>query len=115
MIPRLEDLSIRHRILLTIAIVVIILLLMAMVGFLGGRWEEAQGQEAPKYEPLLVMMDKRALEAAYHDHLKLLFSVWLKDDVRATERISKGLGIARRAYAAAADQIERREKALAGR
>jgi hypothetical protein len=114
-IPKLEDLSIPKRIVLTIAIIMIVLLVMAMVGFLGGRWEEAQGEEVPKYESHLVVMDKRALEAAYHDHLKLLFSVWLKDDVRATERISKGLGIARRAYAAAADQLEKREKALSER
>jgi hypothetical protein len=115
MIPRLEDLSIRHRILLTIAIVMVILLLMAMIGFLAGRWEEAQGEESSRYEPHLITMDKRALEDAYHDHLKLLFSVWLKDDIAATQRINKGLGIARRAYAAAAEQLEKREKALSGR
>jgi hypothetical protein len=65
-----------------------------------------------KYEPHLIELDKRALELAYQDHLKLLFSVWLKDDVAAEQRIRNGLRIARRAYASAADQLEKREQAL---
>jgi len=60
----------------------------------------------------LLGVDKDALELAYKDHLKLLFSVWLKDDISTVQRINNGLRNARRAYAHAAEQIERRERAL---
>jgi CHASE3 domain sensor protein len=43
MIPQLEDLSIRQRIILTVIIIIILLLVMAMVEFWTGRWE-AEGQ-----------------------------------------------------------------------
>lgn len=116
MVPRLEELSLAHRVILSIAIVLIILLFAAAIGYVGGRWE-ARGQESQLYQgiPLdahLLPLDKRALEAAYHDHLKLLFSVWLRDDVTTTARINNGLRIARRAYGHAIEQIERRERAI---
>lgn len=60
----------------------------------------------------LLPLDKRALTEAYHDHLKLLWSVWLKDGAHDATRISNGLRIARRAYHEAAQQIEKREQQL---
>ena len=111
MIPRLEDLSIGSRIVLTIVVVVVAILLLAAVGLFTGRWE-AEGQEiTSKYDAHLIELDKQALEDAYRDQLKLLFSVWLKDGAGAdATRVTNGLRIARRAYVQAADQLERREK-----
>jgi hypothetical protein len=115
MIPKLEDLSIWQRIVLTVVIVVAAILLLAAVGFLSGRWE-AEGQEVPssKYEAHLIEMDKLALDGAYHNQLLLLFSIWLRDGAGTdATRISNGLRIARRAYTQAATQIEQREKSRA--
>jgi hypothetical protein len=112
MIPKLEDLSISQRIMLTVIIVVAALLFIGAVGFLSGRWE-AEGQEvqSSKYEAHLIEMDKHALDGAYHNQLLLLFSIWLKDGAGTdAARISNGLRIARRAYTQAATQIEQREK-----
>jgi hypothetical protein len=116
MIPRLEDLSLGRRVVLTAVIVIAAILLLAAVGFLSGRWE-AQGQELPsKYDAHLIERDKVALESAYHDQLKVLFGVWLKDGAgREATRISNGLQIARRAYVQAAGQIEAREAQIKSR
>lgn len=112
MIPRLEDLSIPARVVLTIVIVCLAILLVAIIGFATGRWE-AEGQEAAasKYDARLIELDKLALDEAYHNQLQLLFSVWLKDGAGVdAARISNGLRIARRAYIQAATQIEQREQ-----
>jgi hypothetical protein len=115
MIRPLEVLSFGTRVILTFVIILIVLLALSVIGYLSGGWE-AQGAPEPsvvsKYEGHLVEIDRRALDLAYQDHLKLLFSVWLKDDVAAEQRIRNGLRIARRAYASAAEQIEQREQAL---
>jgi hypothetical protein len=117
MIPQLEDLSIAQRIILTILIVLIVLFCVAAVGFFSGQWE-AEGQDiaTTKYDAHLIALDKQALEVAYHDQMKLLFNVWLRDSA-GTEatRISNGTKIARRAYTQAATQIEQRERALPAR
>jgi hypothetical protein len=120
-IKSLEDLSLGHRIALTFAIIVIVLLLLACIGFLSGRWEVEAEPDLQIYQgiPLneqidvhLVRIDKEALDLAYKDHLKVLFSVWLRDDVSTVSRINNGLRIARRAYTHAIEQIDKRERAL---
>jgi hypothetical protein len=93
------------------------LLTLALIGYLSGGWE-AEGEESEQiYQGVpidehLLQVDKEALELAYKDHLKLLFSVWLKDDITTVHRINNGLRGARRAYTHAAEQIEKRERAL---
>jgi hypothetical protein len=120
-VKRFEDISIGNRIAITFIIVVVILLLLAVVGYLTGSWDEAVGQahrEPQLYAdgiPLdakLLALDKEALDEAYHRHLLLLFSVWLKGEISDSSRISNGLRIARRAYNQAAQQIVKREQQL---
>jgi hypothetical protein len=98
--------------LIAIAAFLAVLILIAVLSFLTRDVGAAQDLQSSKYDSYLIQKDKEALDAAYHNQLLLLFSVWLKDDVRTTERVSNGLRIARRAYVTAAEQIERREREL---
>lgn len=94
--------------------VVVIMIIMAIYGCATDD-EQAQSATAETlYQgvPLdthLLALDKEALEEAYKQHVMLLFSVWLKDDVNVVHRINKGLENGRRAYRAAAQKIEERE------
>jgi hypothetical protein len=109
----LEDLSIRARIILVLAIIFGALLLVYIVGSFtqGAESEEsAQLYQGVPVNEHLLRLDKEALEIAYKEHLKLLFSVWLRDDISTVHRINNGLRNARRAYEHAAEQIEKREK-----
>ena len=67
--------------------------------------------EVPLDERLL-QLDKKALDEAYHQHVLLLFSVWLKDQAGDPGRFNNGMKIARRAYQQARDSIAKMEKAL---
>jgi len=61
----------------------------------------------------LLHLDKRALDEAYHAQMVKLFGVWLASGAPAdATNFRRGIGIARRAYGAAAGQIAEREKAL---
>jgi hypothetical protein len=66
-------------------------------------------------EPLdavLLHLDKQALDDAYHDQLKRLFSVWVSSQAGDATQVTAGLKIARRAYSQAAVQIDKREQQL---
>lgn len=63
-------------------------------------------------DPKLLEIDKVALDEAYHDQLKFLFSVWLKDGGRNVQGITTGLRNARSAHALAAAQIAKREQQI---
>ena len=114
----LYDMSIGERISLTVVIVLIIIFAFAFIGWISGSWDEVPAAEHMSiYQgiPLdakLLALDKRALDEAYHNHLVLLFSVWVKDQAGDSGRIRNGLRIARRAYHEVATEIERREKQL---
>ena len=107
-----EDKGARRAIATFISIVVIVII-MAIYGCVRdddrAKAEERIYQGVPLNKHLLEL-DKQALEAAYKDHLKLLFSVWLKDDVSVVHRINEGLRRARRAYDEASARIQEREK-----
>jgi len=109
-IPPLEDIPFKYRVLLTFALIVIILLLLALAGTAGPRPEPDLYAGVPLDQKLLEL-DKRALDEAYHTQVVFLFGVWLKggeaDDGR---RFATGMRIARRAYALAAQEIEKREQ-----
>lgn len=110
----IEDRGARRAIAVFISIVVIVII-MAIYGCVRDA-DHAEGAEqlyrgVPLDEHLLEL-DKKALELAYQDHLKLLFSVWLKDGISVADRINKGLRTSREAYGIAAARIEERVKAL---
>ena len=116
----LEDLSIGHRIALTLIIVLIILFALALIGYLTGGWDKADAQQSDPaiYEgvPLdatLLRLDRQALEEAYHDQVKHLFTIWLKSTQAGDlQAFTNGLKIARRGYTGAAQQIAKREQQL---
>lgn len=97
-------------------VVVVGLIAFVLYGELTGRWEnEASGEEilyqGVPLDSHLLALDKEALEEAYKQHVMLLFSVWLKDDVNVVHRVNRGLANGRKAYHIAAQRIEEREKA----
>ena len=114
----LHDMTIGERIALTVVIVLVIIFALAFIGWVSGGWDQpAAAEHVPLYQgiPLdakLLPLDKRAFDEAYHNHLVLLFSVWVKDQAGDSSRINTGLRIARRAYHEALQQIEKRERQL---
>jgi hypothetical protein len=87
--------------------------ILAALLILFARSETQEASQLYQGVPLdarLIKLDRAALDDAYHAQLVHLFSVWLKDDISSTSRVSNGLRIARRAYSEAATQIDQREK-----
>ena len=109
--------SIGERIALTVVIVLVILFGLAFIGWIGGKWDEAPAAEAlysgVPLDAKLLELDKRGLDEAYHQHVLLLFSVWLKDQAGDPSRFNNGMRTARRAYQTAAERIAAREQQLA--
>jgi hypothetical protein len=118
MIPRLEDLSLGHRVIITFCIVLAILFSLALIGYLTGGWDQAGGatplddQEITKFEGDVLKLDREAMDKALVAHLQLLFTNWMKDygaeNVEA--RVIRGSQNGRRAYIKAREAMERREK-----
>jgi len=109
----LEDISIGNRIALTVAIVVIIIILLACVGYLSGRWEaEAQtpSYQFSKFEPRLLELERKAIDDAFMQKITSLWTVWMSDDRGQPGRAINGAVQARKAYIASMTEIERREK-----
>jgi len=120
-IPPLENQSLGRRVVLTAALLILALLLLAMIGWLSGGWYEAQGApfeqkrvtyiyEGIALDAALLELDKRALEEAYHEQAKRLFTVWLT--TQEPKYFTTGIRRAREAYHQAAEQIARREDEL---
>jgi hypothetical protein len=111
---RLEDISIGNRIALTVAIVVIVIILLACVGYLGGRWEaEAEVVVMPsKYDDQIDELERQALGEAFKKHIMQLYSVWVTDNYqpRFPPKAVVGARNARDAYIRGMDAIEKREK-----
>jgi hypothetical protein len=107
----LNDMSLGHRVMLTVAIVVIIIIVLGLFGYLSGRWEaEAQFLPPSKWDGRLIELDKQALEQAYLEQMGHVFSIWVKDGVADPSRARVGFGNARKGYAAAMTAIEKREQ-----
>jgi uncharacterized protein YneF (UPF0154 family) len=115
----LENISIGNRIALTVAIIVIIVILLACVGYLSGRWEaEAQTQRLlpssppliSKYESRLLELDREAADQAYRDQIMHLFQTWMKDEREQPVRALVGARQARSAYERVMNAIEERER-----
>ena len=97
------------RILIGIVTIVVVMILIFLAERAGG--EESIYQGVPLDEHLL-RLDKEALEEAYKAHVQLLFSVWLKDDIKVVHRINTGLANGRRAYFMAREKLEERERQM---
>jgi hypothetical protein len=114
MMPRLEDLPLWVRVAIALAAVAVAILLLLFAHVVdpsaAAQSPTVSEPDPSQYDAHLIAMDKVALEEAYHDQIKLLFSVWLKDDISTTHRVTNGARIARRAYIHAAGELEKREK-----
>ena len=117
MIPRLEDMTLGQRFLLTLIIVLVLLFAMAAFGYFGGRWDQAEGQEQQLYgdtplDAMLIRLDKRALDEAYHQRIIKLWEVWLSPTTKDATSFTNGLKVARARYSEAATAISRRERQI---
>jgi hypothetical protein len=79
----LEDMSIGNRIALTVAIVVIIIILLACVGYLSGRWEAEAKVQVDCMDPTererirdLVL---KGIDDGLQEQIRHLFETWMKD------------------------------------
>lgn len=111
----LHEMNIGQRVMVTVIIVVGILLLLAVIGYLSGRWE-AEAAPAPvpisPYEARLLALEREAVDNSYRSKIEQLISVWLKDETGQPARAVTGANQARKAYAGAMAEIERRERVL---
>jgi hypothetical protein len=112
---KLEDMSIGHRVMLTVAIVVILLILLAAFGYVTGRWEEASAEVVvgpSKYDDRIDALERQAIEEAFKKHISQLYSIWVTDNYqpRIPPKATIGARNARDAYIRSMDAIERREQ-----
>jgi hypothetical protein len=112
----LEDMHVGHRVMLAAIIVVIVLILVACVGYLSGRWEVAAQQLQPpvlsKYEQQFIELDRQAITDAYKQQLVHLFLVWAKDESQQPTRAVTGAKQARSMYERAMAAIDERKQRL---
>lgn len=109
----LQDMHIGQRVMLTVALIVIIIILLACVGYLSGRWEaEAQTVPPSKFDKRIAELDREAIDLAYKEKIQALFNTWLSDPSEQPSRAVKGAQNARRAYIGAMQAIERKEAEL---
>ena len=110
MIPRLEDLSIPTRIVITIVIVCLAILLVAIIGFASGRWE-AEGQPIiecadPGVRDALKSTIHKALDRSFEERTIKLFAVWLSDEQDQPRRFLTGMRLSVRGYINARNFVE---------
>lgn len=102
-----------------VLIAILILLAFLVFGIVLYARAAPTGESFRLYEgiPLdakLLALDKQALDEAYHNHVVKLFTVYVTDGAKQALYIKTGLGIARRAYGEASEQITKREQQLQG-
>jgi hypothetical protein len=118
-----QDMTFGQRIALTFVIVLIILFALAFAGWMTGGWDESPAA-SPKlasseglYDGIsldaeLLLIDREALDQAYHNHLIKLWTVWLTDGAKDPTHFRRGLMISRDAYKKAHEAIAKREEIL---
>jgi hypothetical protein len=112
-VKNLEDMWFGHRIMLTVAIVVIILILLAAFGYLTGRWDEAGAEVvvAPsKYDDRIDELERQAIDEAFKKYITQLYNIWVTDNYqpRIPPKATVGARNARDAYIRSMDAIEKR-------
>jgi hypothetical protein len=113
---RYEDRPIGYRIVVTFIIVLVIILALALIGYLSGRWEaEAQGAPvvASKWDDQIDELERAALGEAFKKHIMQLYSVWVTDNYqpRIPPKAIVGARNARDAYIRSMEAIEKRQQA----
>ena len=108
-----EDLSVGERAALTFVIVLVVLLLLALIGYLGGGWEDAKAETSPPpsiYDARIAEIDREAIEGAYRAHIQKLYGVWMLDPshAEAPARAARGARNGRKAYIDAMTAVDKR-------
>lgn len=114
-IPRLEDLTMPQRIVLTAVIVIVVILALSIVGMFTAEGETPQEPFPSKFESRLIELDESAVEEAYKKHIVTLFNVWVTDAPHSSggpARAVIGANNARSAFNNAMLQLERRKEKL---
>jgi hypothetical protein len=103
-------------------LVMVILMILAAIGYISGRWYIEPSAAAPQaqvdlygdvpLDAILLPIDRKALDEAYHGHLIKLWNVWLTDGAKEATRFRNGMRIARGAYQQATEAIAKREQEL---
>jgi hypothetical protein len=110
-IPPLDGLSLRARI-----VIALVAILLASLILWSAAEGETQEQEPPisQYEDHLLKLDREALDIAYKEHIKLVFSIWMKDptDPNSSRRAGNGARNARAGFEKSVQAVERREHRL---
>jgi hypothetical protein len=109
-----KDMSPGYRVMLALAIIIIVLILTAFIGYLSGRWD-VEAQSLPpatlsKYERQLIDLDRQAISMAYRDQIRDLFRIWGKDGHDQPRRAVTGSRQARRMFDQAMAAIDEREE-----
>jgi len=111
-----RNLSVGHRIAITVIIVLVILFALALIGYLSGRWE-AEAQGAPvassKWDDQIDELERQAIGEAFKKHIAQLYSVWVTDNYqpKIPPKALVGARNARDAYIRSMEAIEKREQA----
>lgn len=111
----LHDMNIGQRAMVTVVVVVLIMLVLALIGYISGRWEDAQAQAVvtiSKWESHLLELDKQALDKAYMQQIGHIFDIWIKDGVEDPSRATRGFINARKGYNLGMIKIEERQQRL---
>lgn len=96
----------------TLVVAIILAIFLLMITRNSPSEGETQLYAGVPLDATLLPLDRRALDEAYHAHLLLLFSVWLKDQAGDPTRFNNGMRTARRAYHEALQKIEARQEQL---
>lgn len=108
MIPRLEDISLGRRVLLTVIFIAAVLLLLWLLE-LGIAQEQLAAQERRASESIIECADEdvrdslraityESLDIAFKDRINHLFSVWMRDDTDQPKRFLTGARMSLRGY-----------------
>jgi hypothetical protein len=111
-LDKIDALSLRWRVVIAAAIVIVTIFFLWIANSLLAAQDEPQLYEGVSLDAMLLRLDKRALDEAYHAQLLKLFGIWLSEGAKDASRFTNGLRIARRSYYTAAKQIAKREQEL---
>jgi hypothetical protein len=110
-----SNMSLGHRVMVTAIIVIVVMLILAFVGYISGRWEEAQAQsvsvEPSKWDDRIAQLETQAIEEGFKQHIIQLYKIWVTDNYQPKfpPKAIVGARNARDAYIRSMDAIERRE------
>jgi hypothetical protein len=109
---RLEDMTFGQRAALTVVICLVILFALALFGYLTGGWDNADAApyEQSPYDARIIELEREAIEAAFQEHVRKLYSVWMAEPANpeSARRVGRGASNGRKAYIDAMGAIDLR-------